>query len=111
VWQIGFSLFSALTGVLQQVLMNLALDYEEASKVMIIRSTDLFFAFLLQSIFLHIYSDWMSVSGALMIFVATMLVMMFKMADKKWNSNNTDEIINSSSSLSAKLKRIFFYKI
>lgn len=90
-WQCGYSLTSAACGVFSQILMNLSLKYEEASKISIIRTSDLFFTFLLQLIILDIHSNYLSIVGALLIFVATIIVLLFKLVDQKWNKKHSKE--------------------
>jgi drug/metabolite transporter (DMT)-like permease len=139
-WQIGFSLLSAFSGVLSQVLFNLALKYEEASKVSIIRSTDLFFIFILQVLLFHfkcclfavqivtyilyfklkffildIYSNLFSLIGAVLIFTASVLIMVYKLVEKKWNKQPRpgDDICcgNEQKEEMSIFRKILFFKM
>jgi drug/metabolite transporter (DMT)-like permease len=80
--QIGFSLLSALFGTFSQILMNVSLNYEDASKVSLFRSTDVFFAFILQYFFLNIHSNMFSIIGALLILIGTVLILVYKQIDR-----------------------------
>ena len=91
--QIAYSLVSALSGTWSQILLNLALKHEEASKVSIMRSTDLFFVFLLQFVFLGILSNLLSTIGALCIFLATMFLIVVKYMEKRYKNVCTSPII------------------
>lgn len=86
-WQVSYALGSAVSGLMSQVFMNLSLKYEEASKVSLLRTTDLLFVFLLQYFLLDIFSNYYSIIGSMMIFVATLLVMLFKFVDQRMNNS------------------------
>lgn len=112
-WQIGLALMAALCGVVSQMLMNIALIYEEASKVSIIRTTDLLFIFILQYVLLDIYSNVFSMVGALMIFISGILIMIYKMIEKKFNKPARSQVNASQDNIGGKCaacKKIFFYK-
>lgn len=108
-WQIGFSVISALCGVFSQVLLNFAFDHDDTSKATILRSTEIFFTFILQYFLLNINPNVFNLAGAVMIFLAAAFILSYQMADKKYNSNkNTAEGENKNRSLCHK---IFFFKI
>ena len=66
-----------------QILMNLAVQVEDASRVSILKSTDLLFIFLLQYFILGIHSNLSNTLGAILIFLGALLVMIYKIIDKK----------------------------
>ena len=81
-YQILFALVAAVFGVLAQILMNLSLKYEGATKVTLIRSTELVFSFLFQYLLLNINANLYSVLGSVLILVATLLTVFFQFLKK-----------------------------
>ena len=82
-FEILYAVAGGLLSVTSQILMNLAVQIEDASKVSILKSTDLLFIFLLQYFLLGIYSNFYNTLGAILIFVGALLVMVYKMIDKR----------------------------
>ena len=82
-YEICLAILGGCLSVCSQILMNLAVQAEDASKVSILKSTDLLFIFLLQYVFLGIYTNFYNTLGAFFIFMAALLVMIYKMIDKK----------------------------
>ena len=85
-WQCGYTLTSGLAGICAQVTLQKALQYEDASRVSVIRCTDLFFTFLLQYLLLNLTANVYSTTGAVLIFSATFLTLIHKVLDQKYNS-------------------------
>ncbi len=81
IFQCIISITSALSGIISQILMNLALDHEDASRVSMLRSTELFFTFLLQFILLAIYPNMFKVVGACLICIGTFFILIYKLID------------------------------
>lgn len=81
IFQCILSITSALSGIISQILMNLALDHEDASRVSMLRSTELFFTFLLQFILLAIYPNMFKVVGACLICIGTFFILIYKLID------------------------------
>ena len=79
--QIFFSLMSGMSGVLSQIAKVTAYKYEDASKISIIRSTDLFFTYIFQYFFLNISTNVYSGIGALLIILGTLLILVYKMIE------------------------------
>lgn len=100
--QIFYSLMSASCGVVSQICINLSLKHEDASKVTIIRSTDIFFTYIFQFFFLNITTNLYSAIGACLIVFGTVLILLYKLVDKK--------IVKSNDKSAHFLKRIFIYK-
>lgn len=75
--QCTYSVMSALCVLGAQIFLKLGLHYEEPAKFSIIRMIDLFFTFILQMFVLHIYSNYLSIIGALLIFFSTFLVIFY----------------------------------
>lgn len=102
VWQCVFVSISATCSNLAQIFLNLALGYEDPAKVSIIRINDLLITFILQSVILNIFSNFLSILGALFIFIATFLVILYKILYNKYGKIDQD---------SATCKKCFFYKL
>lgn len=94
IFQCLFSFISAICGVVSQILMNLALNHEDASKVSMLRSTELFFTFLLQYLILAIIPNLFSICGAILIIVGTFFILIYKLVDKKQAEFNSDNRIS-----------------
>ena len=119
-----FALISSSLGIIGNILTNLAMQNEDASKVSILESTDLIFNFILQYLFLNIKSNLLSTIGAFFIFVGALLVMLYKIVDKrhtkKLNALLVNKALTPKSCLNKKmsktkrsgsiLKNLFFYK-
>lgn len=100
-WQIVFLVLSCLGSLLNQLFVNIGLKYEDAAKFSIIRTSDLLFTFILQIIILNIYSNAWSIIGALLILISTILVIFYKIIDKRRGKKREESI----------WKRFIFYKI
>jgi hypothetical protein len=81
--QIAFAIASAICGILSQMLMSLSLEFEDASKMTLFKSSDLFFVFILQYIILGIKTNIYSQIGAALIFLGILTIMIFKIFDKR----------------------------
>jgi len=80
--------YSALAGFLSnvaQIFLNIALQYEDTTKIAITKTTDVFIAFVLQFILLNISPDWLSIIGACFILTATFFVLIYKMLNIKYD--------------------------
>ncbi len=82
-----FALISALTGCIQQIAVNIAFRYDDAAKISIYRTLDLFFTFLMQYFFLNIHPNMYSIIGSVLICAGNILILGFKMIDDKLVSN------------------------
>jgi len=103
-WQCGYSFTSASCGVLSQIFMNISLKYDEASRISVVRTTDVFFTFILQIFVLGIIANFLSIIGALLILTGTFMVMLYGIADKKFNKPKQN---NETTSF---FKRLIFFK-
>lgn len=101
-FHLGLVVISSLFGILAQVFINMSLKYEDASKVSIIKTSEIFFSFLLQYFILEIKSNVFKILGGLLIFISVGSILVFKMLDQK-NAKKA----NKRPSL---FKRIFFFK-
>lgn len=123
--QVFYSVISAIVGIFAQICLNLGLKYEDASKIAIIKTTDLIFTFLFQSYLVNIQKDFVSTLGAYLILFGTFLILAYKFMDKKIskkqlkkqqeNSNDLTQSmskhpISKCSSISNFFKTIIFFK-
>ena len=111
--QLMFAVAAGAVGLASQVLNNFAVYHEEASKVSIIKSSDVFFTFIFQHFFLQIDPNGLSIAGAVLIVFASTFLILFKIADKKFPASSS-KTSNSrkvpGSGLVYHLKRVIFYK-
>ena len=78
VWQIFYSLSSAICGCIHQMLVAISNRYEDANKLAIVNTTNLFWSFVLQYLFLHIDANIYGISGSLLISLAVILNIIIK---------------------------------
>ena len=121
-WHLFYAILVGLIGSLNQIILNLSLQYEEASKISIIKTSDLFFVFLMQYLFLGIKSDCLNVIGALLIIFSSFLIMIYRLIDEnnsrklfyKNASLKQDSLVKSKKRSSKKCQRffksLFFFK-
>ena len=94
---IFYSICASFLSITGQVLLNIAMKYEDATKLAITKTIDVFFAFILQYIFLNIKVDLLSVMGACSIIIGTFFVLVFKLLDNKYESFKCKQIENENS--------------
>jgi drug/metabolite transporter (DMT)-like permease len=87
--QIVYSLIASSLGIASQCLYNISLNYEDATRASIYKSTDLFFIFIFQYALLDITPDVLKTFGALLIFLSSLIVMIFKILDAKHSTTLT----------------------
>jgi drug/metabolite transporter (DMT)-like permease len=85
-----YSVLASMLSISGQVFLNISLKYEDATKIAITKTVDVFFSFILQFILLGIEADYLSVLGAISILTATFSVLMYRMIEAKYSTN--DEI-------------------
>lgn len=83
--QVFYSLASGVLGTLSQITKNIALKHEDVSKIAIVRSTSVFFAYLFQYIWLGIRTNVYSGVGAFLIVAGVVLVLIYKILEKNLN--------------------------
>ncbi len=96
-----YNFTAALIGVVGQCVLNIALKYEDASKLAIVKTIDVFYAFILQYLFLNIEANLLSIIGALTLVSGAFSVLIFKIIDNK--SKKSDRRFSM-----LKLRRISF---
>ena len=115
--QLSYGLLMATVATVATVLINLSLQYEEASKIAIMRPLDVFFTFLLQRVFLGITSNLASILGAILIVCGSLFCVGYKILDKKVTkdeenrkSMKVSDTGQQETNETSLLKRILFYK-
>ena len=82
-YDIMYGLIGGAFAVLAHVTFNISLQYEDATKVAILRTIDVLFSFLLQFLILGINADYISALGAVAILLGTFVILFFKFIKKK----------------------------
>ena len=90
-WQCVAVIGSAMASFLTQLVLIIGLKYEDPAKFSIIRTTDVLFSFVLQTLVLGIYANYLSILGALLIFLATLFVILFKIMDQRNSKSKKPE--------------------
>lgn len=89
--QIVYSSVSSICCIIGQISVNLALKYEDPTKVSIIKASDVVVAFFLQTIVLRIKLDVLSLFGSLSILLGVFIVFTFKLVEKQLNKSDESE--------------------
>lgn len=103
--QCFYVIISASSSMITQFCLNMALQNEDPAKVSIIRISDLLITFVLQNLILNIYSNILSILGALLILTSTFLVILYKILNSKYGKQEPEK-----PSFSA-CRKCFFYKL
>ena len=110
--ELKYNLFYAvLAGVItsvNQIVFNMSLELEDASKISIIKATEIFFIFVMQYTFLNIKTDLLNTIGAILILSSTFIIIIYKILDQRYS---TDPKNSKSKKPHNKFKKIFFFKI
>lgn len=83
-WLMAFG--SGLCGCVGVICLNKALQYEDPTKVGMIKMSGVFFSFLFQYVFLDVGVDLLAVLGAVCVLSGVGLVMTIKLYERKLNS-------------------------
>lgn len=86
---ISYSLISSVFSLGSLIFLNLALSAEDATKVAIVKSSDVLFSFILQYLILDVDADVLSVIGAVSILTGTLLLALFKIVEKNVEVNKS----------------------
>ena len=106
--QLLITIFSAVTSMFGQICSNLAYNYEDTSKVQIIRSLDVVLTFILQHFMLDIDSNIYSIIGAILITSASITVISFKILDKTYYDKKLAKATAAKKKPSPLLRCIFY---
>lgn len=82
-YHILYSFVAGTAGTVALIFLNMALDHEDASRIAIVKTTDVMFTFLFQYLILHIKIDALGIVGAVFILTSTFSIIIFKLVDKK----------------------------
>ena len=82
-YHILYSFIAGTAGTVALIFLNMALDHEDASRIAIVKTTDVMFTFLFQYLILHIKIDALGIIGAVFILTSTFSIIIFKLVDKK----------------------------
>lgn len=105
-----FAVASSLCGIFSNALMSISLEYEEASKMTLFKSSDLFFVFILQYLILGIKLNMYSKIGALLIFLGILTIMAFRILDKRNDRLSSALLMNGMVMEQSLFKKILFFK-
>ena len=86
-YHVFYSSCSAFFGIAGQVFLNISLSCEDATKVSIAKTSDVFFNYVFQQFFLYIVVDMFSIIGSVFILLGTFIVLSFKILEKNLNSD------------------------
>jgi drug/metabolite transporter (DMT)-like permease len=104
-----YTTIAAFIGIFAQVLLNLALKYEDATKLGIVKTVDVFFAFILQYFLLNIKVNMFSIIGVLSILLGAVLLLLFKIIEAKLSQMRVKRNIVKNESIFS-CREIIFYK-
>lgn len=86
---LALSVVSALFAVVALIFFHLALQCEDATKVAIVKCSDVLFSFLLQFFILDVPFNTLSLIGTAFILLATCSLVLLKVTEKMFAKNNT----------------------
>lgn len=92
--QLAYAALSAVMANIGVASLNIAFQYEEATKVAILKTVDVLVSFLLQFFMLSIEFDTLSVIGSIAILLGTILVLVFKVLENKYAKMSTRRQVN-----------------
>lgn len=79
-----YSSISALLSLTGQICLNIAFKYEDATRIAVTKTVDVFFSAVLQYFILNIYMDSLNMMGALSILLGTSFVLLYKILESKY---------------------------
>lgn len=86
--EIMFSVIAGLLGTMGIIFLNKALNCEDATKIGMVKTSGVFFSFILQYLFLDITVDFLGILGAMFIIGGTVAVMTVKVCNEKLSKSN-----------------------
>ena len=86
--QILYSSIGGICGAIGILLLSLSFKYEDASRISIVKTIDVFFSFILQFLLLNIKIDLLGIIGAVCVVSGTLLVILFKIVEKNSKTEN-----------------------
>lgn len=101
-----YSCMASCLSIIGQIFLNLSLRFEDATKIAIVRTIDVFFSFMLQYLLLNIPVDIFSFTGAISIILGTCAVLLFKLLENKYEKFKKKELNKNMKDFSInKMKR------
>jgi drug/metabolite transporter (DMT)-like permease len=88
VLQVCLTLLSGVFEVVSQLCTNVALKHEDASKIALVKSSEMFLTSLFQYVFLGIVANGFGLVGGLLIFISMCTVLVHKIFDQKFKSEH-----------------------
>ena len=85
--QVFYSVCGGTIGTMGLIFLNLALKYEDATKIGMTKTTGVIFSFFLQFIFIGIGIDFLGVIGAFLVISSIITVMIIKIFEKRLNKS------------------------
>jgi drug/metabolite transporter (DMT)-like permease len=86
-----YSIIGGFFGAFGILFLSLSFNYEDASKIAIVKTIDVFFSFFLQFLLLGIKIDLLGIVGAGLILSGTFCVILFKLIEK--NTKNMNKVL------------------
>jgi len=87
-----YSFFSAFLSLGGQILLTLALIYEDPTKLAVLKTTDVFFACLLQYFLLGIVIDYLAVIGSCSVLAATLTILSFRYFQDRYEDHKANRM-------------------
>lgn len=107
---IFYTVIISCFGVLNQTFLVLSLKYEDAFKISMIKTVDLFFIFILQYFLLNIETNMNNLIGVLLIALSTFIVFGFKYFNDLYTAEKNVQINQTGKNKTNLFKRIIFIK-
>ena len=112
--ELGLSSATAFLTLINQVLFNIAVEYEEPTRCSIVRSFEVFMTFIWQRIFLDIRSNSVSILGAIFIFLGALGAILYKELDKRYSPVQLTEPTKAhqvKSAKTSKFRKCLLFKV
>jgi drug/metabolite transporter (DMT)-like permease len=104
---IFYSTLASFSSLMGQIFLNKSFKYEDATKIAITKTIDVFFSFVLQFFLLDIAVDALSIVGAIAILVGTFFVLLFRLVENKFDDKKKKELESNENGAADKPKKSF----
>ena len=91
IWECGYVLVSAISGVTSNIFYIISLKFEEATKILMYRTIQLLLAFLFQYFFLDIVSNMLSIIGAVCVTAGILVIVSYNVLEKREQERQVNE--------------------
>jgi len=92
---IFYSIFSSGLSLTGQILLTLAFIYEDATKLAVLKTTDVLFACLLQYLLLGVVIDYLAVIGSCSILMSTFTILSYRFFQDRYEDYKVAEATDS----------------